>query len=349
MARKKTARERLDAALLKHTAEIQAAFNEAVETIRDEARINEIVAALEAGNINRAVSLVGADAAAFYPLAPAISSAYQAGGILENQSFPQIRDSEGARLLIRFDPGNPRAEAWLRDHSASLIEYIVDDQRVAIRDALAQGMSRGQNPRVVALDVVGRVNRVTGKREGGIVGLTAEQARYVDNGNPDFPPGAYQQLTSGEPDDLRAYLGRQARDRRYDKAVLRAIQDEKPLDRDLVQRMTMAYKDSLLKVRGDAIARSEAKSSLFAGRMEATRQMMEDTGFTEDDIEKAWKAIKGDGRTRDSHLHMDGERVAFNRKFSNGLEYPGDQRGRIEEWIQCRCDMQIKIRPRVAA
>jgi hypothetical protein len=34
---------------------------------------------------------------------------------------------------------------------------------------------------------------------------------------------------------------------------------------------------------------------------------------------------------------MDGEIIPFGGTYSNGLKYPGDKSGRIEEWINCRC------------
>ena len=48
-----------------------------------------------------------------------------------------------------------------------------------------------------------------------------------------------------------------------------------------------------------------------------------------------------DERVRDtaeaSHVDMHGQIVRVGDRFSNGLEYPGDRSGNIEEWINCRC------------
>lgn len=44
-----------------------------------------------------------------------------------------------------------------------------------------------------------------------------------------------------------------------------------------------------------------------------------------------------DDRVRDSHADMQGEIVRSGDPYSNGLMYPGDMSGDIEEWISCRC------------
>jgi SPP1 gp7 family putative phage head morphogenesis protein len=50
-----------------------------------------------------------------------------------------------------------------------------------------------------------------------------------------------------------------------------------------------------------------------------------------------WISAGDDGRTRDSHLEVDGEIIPIGGTYSNDLKYPGDTDGPIEEWINCRC------------
>ena len=49
-----------------------------------------------------------------------------------------------------------------------------------------------------------------------------------------------------------------------------------------------------------------------------------------------WIAASDD-RTRDSHVEVDREIIPIGGTYSNGLQYPGDTSGPIEEWINCRC------------
>ena len=49
-----------------------------------------------------------------------------------------------------------------------------------------------------------------------------------------------------------------------------------------------------------------------------------------------WIAANDD-RTRESHAEIDGEIIEVGGTYSNGLQYPGDTSGDIEEWINCRC------------
>ena len=59
-----------------------------------------------------------------------------------------------------------------------------------------------------------------------------------------------------------------------------------------------------------------------------------------------------DGRTRrtdpnDSadHLILNGEIIRIGDTYSNGLQYPGDTSGPIEEWINCRCSNAPYVMP----
>ena len=59
-------------------------------------------------------------------------------------------------------------------------------------------------------------------------------------------------------------------------------------------------------------------------------------------LEKEWLATN-DGRTRHSHAALDGAIVDQDKKFDNGLMYPGDPSGRPEEVYNCRCTLVAKV------
>jgi hypothetical protein len=59
-------------------------------------------------------------------------------------------------------------------------------------------------------------------------------------------------------------------------------------------------------------------------------------------LQKQWLATN-DGRTRHSHAALDGAIVDQDKKFDNGLMYPGDPSGRPEEVYNCRCTLVAKV------
>ena len=59
-------------------------------------------------------------------------------------------------------------------------------------------------------------------------------------------------------------------------------------------------------------------------------------------LQKEWLATN-DGRTRHSHAALDGAIVDQDKKFDNGLMYPGDPSGRPEEVYNCRCTLVAKV------
>ncbi len=209
-----------------------------------------------------------------------------------------------------------------------------------IRNVILQGVTEGQGADKIARDLVGRLNRATGRREGGMIGLTSQQAGYVTK--------ARQQLLSGDPAQILAYLERGRRDKRFDRAVLKAIRDGKPLAKVDVDRISGRYADRLLQLRGETIARNEVLAALHAGQYEGLQQLIDSGKVRADQITKTWGAT-GDGRTRDSHMGMDKQEVRWNQPFVTPLGYqmmhPGDSSlgAPPSETIQCRCFMQPRI------
>jgi hypothetical protein len=213
----------------------------------------------------------------------------------------------------------------------------VDDQRDLIREALEVGQAAGKGPRATALDIAGRINRLTGKREGGLIGLTSGQARAAARAR-------------AELDALDAkYFTRGLRDKSLDPMVRRAIKDGKPLGQADAQRIVDRYKDRLLLRRATDIARTETLAALHAGQFEAMQQLIDSGKVTADQVTVKWSATM-DSRTRDAHVHLNGETVKFGQTFvsSTGslMRYPQDQElgAGPEDVINCRCSMIIRLK-----
>lgn len=335
--RRLTPRQRLESLVAEYEPRMQAAFLEAVDDIRSRAEIGRIIERLERRDIEGALRAVHLDPAAFRSLDNAISAAFNGGGAATTRGLPLLREPGGGQLVIRFDARNLRAEQWLRDHSSRLITGIVDDQRSAIRQALTAGMEAGKNPRSTALDVVGRINRVTGRREGGIIGLTARQEQFSRN--------YMSELLSGDPARMRNALDRARRDKRFDRTVLKAIREGRPVDAETASRMVARYHDRLLMLRGETIARTETMAALNESQMEAMRQAVEG-GVDASTIVKVWRSAS-DNRVRHTHQAMHGQEVGLEGRFQSPsgalLMYPGDPAAPVDEIVNCRCWMETKI------
>lgn len=60
-------------------------------------------------------------------------------------------------------------------------------------------------------------------------------------------------------------------------------------------------------------------------------------------LQKEWIATN-DSRTRHSHAALDGAIVDQDKKFDNGLMFPGDPNGRPEEVYNCRCSVAAVVK-----
>jgi len=336
MARRETIIDLLD----RLSPQVAEAFEQSIANIRSDARLRALEDAIRRQDVQGMVDVLGLEDAYFAPLDRALRDAYEQGGDWAMAQPVSMAAAQGAEVRARFDSRNRRAEAWLRQQSSRLIVEIQEDQREAVREALERSLARGDGPRTTALDLVGRTNRATRQREGGIVGLTSQQGRWADN--------ALDELTSGDPARLRAYLERRARDRRFDRTVTKAIREGRPVPTADARRIVARYRQRLLKVRGNTIARTEALSSLHAAQGEGLQQLVDRGRVAEDAVTLEWDAA-GDSATRDSHRFMNGQRRKKGQPFQSGLgslmHYPGDTSlgAPAEDVIQCRCRLIPRI------
>jgi hypothetical protein len=311
---------------------LAGAFRQAIEEIKSGIVLRVVVERLERGDINGAIQAMHLDPEAFTALEVALTEAFNAGGINAVGELPSLAEPDGARVIWRFGVRNPVAEAILRDLSSSMVTHITEDQRQGVRFALEQGLARGANPRSTALDVVGRQNRITGRREGGVIGLTLHQIEYIER--------ARQNLASGDPARMRQYLSLETRDKRFDRSVLKAIREGKPLSIEAQQTIVGRLHDKNLLLRGEMLARTETMMALGSAREEAMRQQIDGGKIEAQDVKKRWHSA-GDNRVRHTHRVLNGQAVGINELFQSPsgamLRFPGDPRAPINEISGCRC------------
>ncbi|WP_421591089.1 head morphogenesis protein [Shinella sp. M27] len=320
--------------------EMERAFLEAVEDIKSEIVLREIVERLERRDIEGAIEALHIDEAAFRPLAEALRQAYNAGGIMVVKDMPRLSDPLGGRVVLRWDVQNQGAEANIREISSRAITDITHQTREAARETIVSAYARGQGPNTIALDLVGRQSRVTGRREGGIIGLNAPQAELIER--------TRINLLSGDPALMRKYLTLKTRDKRLDGAVRRAIDAGKPLDKATLDKVLMRLRDRNLKLRGETIARTETVTSIMAAKHEAYRQGLEKMGRDESLVKRKWRS-SGRRNVRHTHQVLNGQIVvgmdlAFQSPSGALLRYPGDTLlgAGAAEIVNCVCDVDYE-------
>lgn len=338
MLKRLSPRERFEQLVSTYEPMLRAAFVEAIDDIRSNIVLRRIVERLERGNVNGAIAAMNFDEAAFRPLDEAIRQTFNGGGVATVEQMPALRDPSGFQIVLRWDVRNLAAETWLREHSAQLVTDIVADQEIAIRTALETSLARGDNPTRTAVDVVGRVSRVTGQREGGIIGLTAQQSQYIEN--------ARQELSSGDPEAIRNYLQRGRRDKRFDKTVAKALREGKSLPRDMVDRIAARYSDGLLKLRADTIGLHETFAALGASKDIAFQQAIAKGAVRADAITKGWKHTPQE-HPRVQHITMQGQKVRFDQPFvapdGTLIPYPHAAGVPSRHTLGCKCFCEYRI------
>lgn len=340
MLKRVTAREKFEHLISRFEPDVRKAFLEAIDDIKSAIVLRRIVERLEKGDIAGAIRAFGLDdTAAFRPLDRAIAQAFEGGGIAAVQDMPTLRDPEGHVVTIRFDVRNPAAESYLREHSSTLIRNIVEDQKNAIQIILEDGLRRGANPTQTALDIAGRVSRVTGKRENGTLGLTSVQAGYVAANR--------ERLLAGSPDDLRHYLTLGRRDKRFDRSIVKHIKEGTKPSREEIARINGRYADGLLKLRADTIARFETAAAVGSSKKQAYLQAVQRGELDVNTLTKVWRKPPKTKYAREQHQEMDGQEVKFTVSFvapdGTLIDFPCDPSAPIKHTANCRCDWDIRI------
>lgn len=233
---------------------------------------------------------------------------------------------ELARVLkadIFYNTGNPRAVAAMQANRARLVVGLVEDQRVAITEALSEGIRAGFGPKQQAATLRS------------IIGLTPSQARWVANYR-----AKLERLDRGA-------LEMALRDKRFDAATRKAIESGKPLTSEQIDKMVERYYQRAIGYRAEVIARTEVLRATHEASEEAHLQAIESGQLTEERVQRTWIARMV--RTRHSHasMHRQKRRLGVPFRSGNGsqLRYPCDANAPASETVQCQCAVTTRILP----
>lgn len=336
-----TLRQQLDELIDRLSPEMERRFIDIIEKVKSNIVLREVVDRLERRDVEGAIAALHLDAEAFYPLKEALREAFNAGGTLTVGSLPRLSDPLGGRVIVRWDASNQAAETVIRTMSSTMVTNVMEGTVDAIRETIVSGYSLGQGPNTIGLDLVGRKSKVTGKREGGVIGLNAPQAELVER--------TRINLLSGDPELMRKYLTLKTRDKRLDGAVRRAIAVVKPLDKETLDKVLMRLRDRNLKLRGEMIARTETMSSVMSAKHEAYQQALSKSNRDASLVTRKWRSA-GDSRVRHTHMVLSAQEVTgmdmpFQSPSGALLRYPGDTSlgAGAAEIIACRCDVEYNF------
>lgn len=321
MARNPAQRQLYNELLARFSKEIADAFLQAIQGAAAQVDMKALAAAIDAGDVQRAAQIIGLDAGALFPVADAMRGAFVAGGGSVASIAPR-----GA--IFGFNGRYERAESWIAENVGRMVQGIADDTLPMVRAVVQDGVSRGRGGDAVARDITGKINPISGRREGGFIGLTEQQT--------DAAIRARRELT-----DLDAnYFTRKLRDKRYDAKVKAAIKSGKPLSQTDIDLIGNRYRDKMAKYRGQIIARTESASGIAQGQKEGFQQALDSGRIA--GVTKRWQHNAANQQERQDHVYMGSQpAIPIDRKFTlpdgTQMDGPHDPAGGAKHTIGCRC------------
>lgn len=257
--------------------DVRERFLVAIDAIRGTANEAQLIAALDAGDFERIMEILGLGAQGgaeggqdiLHHLLEPVEQGVQRAGHAAIETTPALARL-GGHAAMRFDMVNPHTVQAVQQHGFNMIRQITDDTRNGVRGIVAHALEFGGHPYEQARQI----------RQ--LVGLTENQAAAVTN---------YRRLlTANDPEAL----ARELRDRRFDPSVRSALRDRTPLPKAQIDTMVQRYADRMLANRAETIARTETINAARLGTQAAWRQAGEKGLLSHNKIRQGWMVTPDD-------------------------------------------------------
>lgn len=288
----------IELAARKLEPELAEALLAMLSALQDVVPLDELAAAVKAGDIDRIMRLIG-DAnlsLAAGKVTGALQDAAWAGGAIAATSINStIREAS-----FVFNRLNPRLIDWLQGYTYNLVKLTKDEAgeatKQAIREAMTAGMTVGNNPLTVARDIRASIG-LTPRQQKAVKNFRTElESFHLRGGEGGYNLGAkisrvygtqvYALGEDGGPAD--GITERRLRDFRYDGHLSRALKTGVPLKPEKIDEMVAAYHRKYLKYRSQTIARTEALRATNYGVQDGWRQAIEAGKVPEAQVRRQW-------------------------------------------------------------
>lgn len=288
---------------------IRQAFLQAIEAIRDQVDIDELTKAIDAGDSSRVMDILdipnrvkgamqGKGIPATNPtVIQTLNETFQAGAKAALLNLPSQ-----VSINIGFDVANPETVKFLRSYTFNMIQQVSQDTRDSVQQVVTRAFEEGGHPFEQAQQI---------KQ---FIGLTPTMEQAVNN---------YRSaLQSGGASDLRDALSRSLRDGRYDKMLLRAIDNQQSIPSSKIDQMVERYRLRTLQYRARNIARTESIRASVNGQHALWHQAI-DQDLMDEDVQRVWVA-SGSENSCNVCEDLDGETAGIDEEFDEGIMAPPD-------------------------
>lgn len=222
-------------------------------------------------------------------------------------------------------------------------QIMVGKRWEEMRDTLAEDLTHVDE---IATQMVGESMHEVYALNHNFGTFEAEKGSLVDTSYTLYDKHTVENLVKKNPDLLKAPSLDKNKDLRWNKQNFQSAITQGILQgedtRKIAKRVALgtSKKDRNAAVRNARTATTNAEN---AGRNDSYKRAKE-MGIK---MMQVWLATL-DGRTRDSHRSLDGEKIPVgdkwhHPKFSNGLRFPGDPQGAAHEVWNCRCTLIAEV------
>ena len=298
---------------------LRQAFIDAVNAVKGTVDEKALADAIASGDVTKVMALLDIQ----NKLAGALQGKGLDAGVLSVQGALQATFAAGANVALlqlpktisvdlSFNLMNPKSVEFLNKYTFDLIQQVSQDTKDAVQEVVTRAFQEGGHPFQQAREI---------KQ---FIGLTQSQEQAVTN---------YRNaLMNGGTSDLKDALSRALRDGRYDKTLLRAIQNQQGVPQDKIDAMVQRYRERFIQYRARNVARTESIRAANAGRRSLWSQAVEQE-LLPADVQRVW-VISGDVNTCLDCEALDGESVGLDEPFSDGTMDP-------PQHPSCRCSCSI--------